>query len=425
MVFGAVIARQLTHRGPPVWAIFVVGAGVTLATGILSVGEGARVLAASAATLAFLFALFVLASGLESAGALEHLARWLIGVAPRPRDLPFVLFVGIGLVSAVMINDALVLIGVPILVGVAARLKVGAKPLLLVLAFSVTVGSTLTPFGNPQNLLVAVQSGVAAPVTTFLRYLALPTAINLVLGGWYLRYVYRDAMPADTAEYARARAEAPPLLPKGDWRSRLLGRPVLWIFPVTIAALVGFGIASTVLPGAAVPPWEIALAGVVVLLAVSPRRTVILRHVNWTILLLFAGLFVVVQGAVTGGVIAALEAYFPIPGPGHATAALAAVVGTSLAGSQLVSNVPWVALQLPLLSGLGYGAGTPVVWMALAAGSTLAGNVTLLGAVSNLILVDQAERRQVTVRLTDFVRTGLPLALITVVVLLACLAIGL
>lgn len=425
MVFGAVVVRQVSGRGPPVWTIFVGGAFATLGTGVLSPTETESVLATSAPTLAFLFALFVFASALEAAGALDHLARWSVGWARRPRDLPFFLFLGIGLVSALVVNDALVLVGVPIVIGLATRLRIGAKPLLLVLAFSVTVGSVLTPFGNPQNLLVAVRSGVAAPVATFLRYLALPTAISLLAGGWYLRYVFRDSMPPDDAQYARDRAGAPALFPTGGWRRRLLDRPVLWVFPVTMISVVASSVASAIVPGPFPPSWEIALAGAGVLVVLSSHRVGVVQRVNWSILLLFGGLFVVVQGAVAGGVIAALETFLPLPGPGHSATAVAAVVGASLLGSQLVSNVPWVALQLPWLSGLGYGAGSPVIWMALAAGSTLAGNVTLLGAVSNLILVDTAEKRHVSIRLAEFVRYGLPLALMTVGVLVTCLAFGL
>ena len=232
-------------------------------------------------------------------------------------------------------------------------------------------------------------------------------------------------MPAEDAQYARIRADAPALVPVGGWRRRLVDRPVLWVFPATMLSVVVSSVASAIVSVPFPPSWEIALAGAVVLVAISSHRAVTVQRVNWSILLLFAGLFVVVQGAVTGGVTAALLTYLPIPGPGHPATAVAAVAGTSLLGSQLVSNVPWVALQLPLLSGLGYGPGSPVVWMALAAGSTLAGNVTLLGAVSNLILVEAAEKRHVSIRLPEFLRYGLPVTLITVGVLVACLACGL
>jgi Na+/H+ antiporter NhaD/arsenite permease-like protein len=402
----------------------VAGAFATVALGILSPNGAEASLTSAGPTLIFLFSLFLFAGALDGAGALDHLARWILGRARAPSDLPFDLFVGIGIVSAVMVNDALVVIGVPLLIGVAARLKLDPKPLLLILAFSVTVGSTLTPFGNPQNLLVAVASGVASPVTTFLRYLALPTAINLLLGGWYLRRVYGPRLRSTDPTAAPVGGRIP-LLPEHGWARRLRSYPVLVIFPGTMVVLVTLDITSAITHGPAVPVWETALAGAVLLVLVSPGRAQAVQRINWSILLLFAGLFVVVGGAVQGGVIAALDSVFPVPGPGHPTTALFAVVGTSIGASQIVSNVPWVALQIPVLTGLGYGAGTPIIWMALAASSTLAGNITFLGAASNLILVDSAAKLGVRIRLTEFMRHGLPIAAITLSVLIACLAFGL
>jgi Na+/H+ antiporter NhaD/arsenite permease-like protein len=424
-VVAAVLARQISGRGPGLWVVFAVGSLATVGLGVLSLTEAEAALVASLPTLLFLFALFVFASALQEAGVIDHLARWLVGLSRRPRDLPLILFCGIGLISALFVNDALVLISVPILIGVAVRLRTDPKPLLLVLAFAVTVGSTLTPFGNPQNLLVAVQSGVRAPVTEFLRYLALPTALNLLLGGGYLRYVYRRSMPVADAEYDRIRSGAPPFFPKEGWRHRLLEQPVVWAFPGTMVVLVTLDIASAVVPGPVVPFWETAIAGAALVLFLTPRRGAVLRQTNWSILILFAGLFVVVAGAVEGGVLSALAGLLPIPGPGHPAGGLFAVVGCSLIGSQVVSNVPWVALEIPVLSGLGYGGGTPIVWMALAAGSTLAGNVTLLGAVSNVIVVETAEKSHVSIHLGDFVRHGLPITAITVGVLVVCLYFGL
>jgi Na+/H+ antiporter NhaD/arsenite permease-like protein len=414
----------VSHRGPPIWALLVAGAFATLALGVLSVGGAETSIASSAPTLVFLFALFVFAGALDAAGAIDHLARWVLSRPRKAADLPFDLFVGIGVVSAFLVNDALVVIGVPLLVGVAARMRTDPKPLLFVLAFSVTVGSTATPFGNPQNLLVAVGSGVPSPFATFLRYLAIPTALNLLLCGWYARWVYGSKLPSRPAP-TPATPPRVPLFPKGGWKERLRAHPVLVIFPGTIVALAALDVTSALTRGPVVPEWETALAGAALLLLVSPGRGPAVQRVNWTILLLFAGLFVVVAGAVHGGVVSALDGIFPVPGPGHPTPALLAVVATSVGATQLVSNVPWVALQIPVLTGLGYGGGTPLIWMALAASSTLAGNITLLGAVSNLIVVDVAEKHGVRIHLWEFVRNGVPIAALTLAVLVACLAVGL
>jgi Na+/H+ antiporter NhaD/arsenite permease-like protein len=425
VVLGGVIARQLLGRGPGVWTIFLAGGAATVFTGVLSVGGAEAALAASAPVLVFLLALFLFAGALERAGALDHLARWIIGRARRVEDLPVALFVGFGVASAFLVNDALVLIGVPLLIALAARVRLDPKPLLLVLAFSVTVGSALTPFGNPQNLLVSLSSGLRDPVVVFLRYLLLPTAINLAIGAYYLRRVFRGALRSQEAAFTEVRATAPPLFPAGGWGDRLRRFPVLVVFPGTMVILITLDVTAAVTGGPAVPVWETAAGGAVVLLLLSPGRIAVVGRVNWTILLLFAGLFVFVGGVVAGGLVSGAEGVLPIPGPGNPVGALGAIVSTSVVGSQLVSNVPWVALQIPVLNGLGFGAGTPVAWVALAAASTLAGNVTLLGAASNLIIADAAEKRRIPFGLASFVRYGLPLAAITIAVLFVCLLFGL
>ena len=423
-VFGAVMLRQVLGRGPPVWVAFGIGAVATVGLEVLSpIGAFAALVAATPVIL-FLFALFVFARALERAGAIDHLARWLLGRAPSPRDLPAVLFVGFGVASAFLLNDALVLLGVPLLLGVARRLRVAATPLLLTLAFAVSVGSVATPFGNPQNLLIASASGLSDPVATFLRYLLVPTAINLALGAWYLRRVFA----ARLAEAAGATVGTPeprvPFWPRGGWTARLASHPALAIFPVTLGVVVGTSLLAPIDARFALPSWMVALGGAVLVLALSAQRGPIVRRVNGTVLLLFVGLFVVVAGAVAGGVVPALEGIFPIPAPGATPGALGAIVLTSLLGPQLVSNVPWVALQIPVLAHLGYGGSTPLAWMALAGASTLAGNVTLLGAASNLIVAEVAEKDGSPVRLGEFVRYALPLAAMTTAVLFVTLWLG-
>lgn len=422
---GAVVVRQLLQRGPSVWVIFVAGAFFMVVTGVLALSEASNAISSNLPILVFLFALFLFAAGLEQAGALDHLATWILGRARKPADVPLVLFVAFGVLSAFILNDALVLVGVPLLFSLARRMRVSAEPLLLTLAFSVTVGSVMTPFGNPQNLLVSLGSGLNAPVATFLRYLLLPTAVNIVVGGFFLRRVYgrRLALPAE-------RNQAPsvpnvPFFPRGGIVRLLRRFPSLVLFPMTMVSLITVDVTAAVTTGPAVPLYMIALGGAVATLIASPGRSSLLERVDWSILVLFAALFVVVAGAVKGGVLSDIENVLPIPGPGQPVSALGAILLTSLGGSQLVSNVPWVGLQIPLLHGLGYGPGTPWAWVALAAGSTLAGNLTLLGAASNLIVVEQAERAGVRIGLLSFVRVGLPLTAMTLAVLFVFMLVGL
>ena len=425
-VFLSVTFRQLTGRGPSVWVLFLIGGLGTVATQVLSVAAAETVIAIQLPVFVFLFSLFLFAHALEDSGALDHLARWILGRARNPRDLPLVVFIGFGLLSGFLVNDALVLIGVPLLFVLARRLGTDARPLFLTLAFAVSVGSVLTPLGNPQNLLVSLSSGIRSPIALFLRYLALPTAANLLVGGVYVRWKYGRGVPSGAAPVeSTSRASRIPLLPATAWGRRLWRFPVLWIFPVTLLVLLTTDITSEIVGGPGVPLYAVTFAGALMLLASSPHKVSLLQRVDWSILLLFAGLFIVVAGAQQGGVLTVLQSAFPIPPPGSRAGTLGAVLLTSLGGPQLVSNVPWVALQIPLLQGLGYSAATPVAWVALAAGSTLAGNVTLLGAASNLIVVERAERLGVRLGLREFVRDGLPLAAITVGILYLCLLLGL
>ena len=313
---GTVVVRQLSQKGPPVWVTFLAGAFLMVAAGVLPFSAAAGAIASNLPVLVFLFSLFLFAAGLEQAGALDHLARWVLGKARRPADVPFVLFVAFGALSAFVLNDALVLVGVPLLFSLARRMRVSAEPLLLTLAFSVTVGSVPTPFGNPQNLLVSLGSGLSSPLATFLRYLLLPTIVNLAVGGLYLRRVYGGRIADQASRNGTPWGTPSSFFPQGGL-ARLVGRfPSLVLFPVTLVSLITVDIAAAVTGGPAVPLYAIALGGAVTTLVASPGRSEIFARVDWSILVLFAALFVVVAGAVNGGILGAIESRLPAPGPG-------------------------------------------------------------------------------------------------------------
>ncbi|MEM0129707.1 MAG: SLC13 family permease [Thermoplasmata archaeon] len=424
-VFGAALARQISARGPRVWVAFAIGAVAFVASGVLSPAAAGEALDAGVPVLVFLASLFALAGALERSGALAHLARWMLHRTVRTESLSASVFLLFGIASAFVVNDALILIAVPILLDLSRRIRVDPKPLLLTAAFAVTVGSALTPMGNPQNLLVSLSSGIRAPVVTFLAYLLVPIAASLAAGAWIVRRAYAAPLRAGAAVHAELRRTAVPLVPPGPWPARLFRAPVLVIFPAAMLALIGIGLASTVAHTPEIPVWVPPTVAAVLVVALTPDRPSIVRSIDLRILALFAGLFVVVAGAIASGVIGAIESILPIPGPAAPAAlSLPAITVSSLVGSQLFSNVPWVGLQIPLLAQLGYSGATPLPWLALAAGSTLAGNVTLLGAASNLILVDRAEEGGVRIRLGEFARIALPIAAVSVLLTVGALGLG-
>lgn len=424
-LYGAVMVRQIRGRSELVPYLFLAAAVALVLVGAISPSGAAG--AVSLPVLAFLFSMFVFAVALDRAGVMAHLALWLAARASKPEDLVVYLFVGFGLFSTLVVNDAVVVLMVPFLLHLAKRLGTKPLPLLLVLAFGVTVGSMLTPLGNPQNLLVALSSGMGDPLTTFLRYLLVPELLCLLVGALLLSRWLGPQLRADPDRPPTPPLPQLPLLPKEGWARRLRLYPVLVVFPLTMGALFTIDLGNAVGALPSVPIDVVVAAGAALLLLVQPARNGILARVDWSTLLLFVGLFIVMGGEVSAGVVGSLTNIFPVSAPGAggsvSPADLGSVLLSSTLGSQVFSNVPWVALSIPTMKGLGYGSGTPVAWIALAAGSTLAGNLTLLGAASNLIIANQAQKGGVVFPLKEFVRYGAPLTVVTIAITWICLVL--
>ena len=426
VLYGAVVIRQVISRGPPLWSLFLVAALALLVTETLPGSEALG--SVSAPVLLFLFGMFVFGVALDEAGVLAHLARYLAGRGRTPADLLFYLFLAMGLLSTVLVNDAIAVLGTPLLIGLARRIQKPVAPFLLTLAYSVTVGSVPTPMGNPQNLLVALESGLPHPLTTFLVYLLAPTLVNLLLGGLFVRhYLGRKHLGLQWSHGSEPPPRIP-FFPGGDWPRRIRSHPSLFLFPATmvVGLATSVGGAAGLLPS--VPLYQVVLAGGLITLLLESHRVTLLKKVDWGTLLLFVGLFVVMGGMVAGGVVARLADLVPLapaPGGGLSATGLLSLMGSTLGAVQIFSNVPWVALSLHILQAQGFGGGNPRVWMALAASATLGGNLTFLGAASNLIIVNQAEREKVRLRLGEFVRYGVPLTALTTAVVLGFLLVGL
>jgi len=168
---------------------------------------------------------------------------------------------------------------------------------------------------------------------------------------------------------------------------------------------------------------EVSILGASTLLLLTHRRREILRRLDWSILVLFASLFVLMQAVWDAGVITQLSSYLPPLSKGNPTASLLALLAASVLLSQLLSNVPMVALYIPIMKAAGYDALDKNAWIALAGGSTLAGNLTLVGAASNLIIVEEAENRGHTLGFFEFIKIGLPVTLLNVGILYLSLAL--
>jgi Na+/H+ antiporter NhaD/arsenite permease-like protein len=335
--------------------------------------------------------MFVVGQALEESGYLSYLSSRLFGRAKTVDSLLLLILLGAGLLSAFLMNDTLAIIGTPVMLQIARKTGIRPKLLLLSLAFSVTIGSVMSPIGNPQNLLVAINGNIGSPFIAFLRYLALPSVINLFLTYLVLKFVYRRHLKNDRLSYSVDRITDP--------RLARLSKLSLIIIVVLVLAKI---ITSLLALGIDFRLTYIALAAAVPIILLSPRRLGIVRRIDWTTLLFFAAMFVLMQSVWDSG-------YFQnvITNLHLNLRSIGIIMVVSIALSQLISNVPLVALYLPVLGHL--GAATKEM-MALAAGSTIAGNFSILGAASNVIIIQNAEKKGgETLTFWEFVRVGIPL----------------
>jgi len=354
--------------------------------------------------MVFLFCMFVVGAALEESGVFVRMSGAVLGRAATGPAFIFLLVFAAGIGSAVLMNDTLAVIGTPLVLGYARMTGISPRTLLLALAFSVTTGSVASPIGNPQNLLVATAGGFADPVTAFLIALAPPTVVALLLVCGVLILVD----PSLLRLRIDRRPSAGTVGDQGLLRLSCLSLSVIIVF---IAANVVLSFSGG---GAGIPLPAIAIAAALPLL-LSGRRADLLRQVDWPTLVFFAAMFVVMEGVGESGVFADV-----LEGAGSAAAGIPALITLGIVLSQFISNVPFVALALPALLDAGVGeAGM----LALAAGSTIAGNLTVIGAASNVIIVQGAERRGVQLGFFAFMKAGLPLTLMQAAVYMAWLTL--
>jgi Na+/H+ antiporter NhaD/arsenite permease-like protein len=396
VVFVLIAVRQIGRFRLQIWQAMLLGALTVLLTGQISPAEALK--AINLDVILFLFGMFVVGQALEESGYLSHLSSRLFGRAKTVDSLLLLILFGTGLLSAFLMNDTLAIIGTPVMLQIAKKTGIRPKLLLLSLAFSVTIGSVMSPIGNPQNLLVAINGNIPNPFITFLRYLAVPTLINLFLTYLILKFFYREHLKNEPLNYSADPITDPKLARLSKVSLIII---VVLVLAKIIISLLGLDIDFRLT--------YIALAAALPIILLSPRRLGIIRRIDWTTLIFFAAMFVLMRSVGDSvyfqNIIADLHLNLRSVG---------VIMALSVALSQLISNVPLVALYLPVLSHL--GAATKEM-VALAAGSTIAGNFSILGAASNVIIIQNAEKKAgETLTFWEFVRIGIPLTAVNALV---------
>ncbi len=392
MVFTAIAIRQIGHVKLEIWQAMSLGAAAILMTGQMTLDDAIK--SVNLEVMLFLFGMFVVGQALEESRYLSHISyKWLQKAKSTDQLVMLILF-GMGLLSALLMNDTMAIIGTPVVLLLAKKHDLPPKLLLLTLAFSITTGSVMSPLGNPQNFLIAAK--IENPFSIFLRFLALPTLLNLFVVYGLLKLFFKDQFHAIPLTHSQE--------PIRDHRLAVLTRfsLILMILLVAGKILLAFSGAN-----AHFRLSYIALATALPILLLSPKRTKLIRALDWHTLIFFAAMFILMQSVWDSGLFQTL-----ITEKNVAITSNTTILTVSVLLSQLISNVPLVALYLPMLSHTG---ASPEQLIALAAGSTIAGNLFILGAASNVIIIQNAEKRgQATLTFLDFARIGIPLTAVNV-----------
>lgn len=339
-------------------------------------------------TIFLLLGMMIIIATLQLDGFFTLIARKTIDWSrTRTRLLVLITFVT-GISSAFLVNDAVVLMFTPVIIQICRSLRLNPIPYLIAEILASNIGSAMTITGNPQNMLIGLTSGIS--YGSFLLHLLPVSAIGMILIILVIKLIYRK-------EFNNSDILIPPA--HEPYRASKMLRSGIIFLLVVVGFFVGkqiqFSIPLIAITGAAL-----------ILLFGEVKPSDVIRKVDWVLLLFFGALFIVVGAVEKSGLLNALLEGNLL----HANAGgLGFIHGISLVLSQVVSNVPFVVLMLPMLK----AAASPLLWLSLASASTLAGNATIIGAMANLIVIESASKEGVKIGFVEFLKAGLVVTLLT------------
>ncbi len=367
-------------------AAALLGAVLMITTGVMTPERAYR--AINYDTLVLLLGMMIISAYLYLAHFFEWAAELVLNISRKPARLLLHVALASGILSALLVNDTICLMLTPLVVIVVRRGKLPLLPYLVALSTSANIGSVATLVGNPQNMIIGHFSGIS--FSEFSRSLLPAAIVGLAINCFILRFGFRKLL-AQTAIVPAEHA-----IPKLDCSLFVL--VCVGVGSIFAGFLAGLHLAWTAMAGAA-------------LVMVLARRDThdVLKLVDWHLLLFFAALFIVVEGLNDTGLPDAMYSRLqPMFGSSAPTQAWN-LAWFSVAGSNVFSNVPFVLVAGKWIARFTDPA---LMWKVLALATTFAGNLTIVGSVANMIVVESA-RDHIQVSFWDYARFGIPITFLT------------
>jgi Na+/H+ antiporter NhaD/arsenite permease-like protein len=396
MILGSLPFLQIDRTG-----VALLGAIALIGFDAVSLEEAAQSI--HLPTLILLFAFMVVSAQMRLGGFYDEVTRWIAKLPVAPPLLIGALIFMAASLSAVFSNDIVCLVVAPILIDVCRGQRLAPLPFLLALACGANIGSAATLIGNPQNMLIGETLHLS--FAGYLREAALPVGLGLAATWALVLALSRRNLVdvADIASHDGTQEDAMPEagVPLDSWQT-----------------MKGLTVAGGIVACFLFTDWPrevVALTGAGVLL--TSRRLhsrQMLGLVDWELLVLFIGLFVVNHALQKTGLPALLVA--DLSAAGMPLTDLGPLFATTFVLSNMVSNVPAVMLLLPSVAHTLAGPTLALV-------STLAGNLLIVGSVANIIVVDAAAQRGIVIGWREHARIGIPVTLVTLAIAAAYLAL--
>jgi Na+/H+ antiporter NhaD/arsenite permease-like protein len=362
----------------------LLGASLMVASGALSLEEAYR--AIDLDTIALLLGMMIVVANLRFAGFFQLVNAVIARYGRQALALLAGIVLASGGLSAFLVNDTVCLMLTPLVAEFCLALRRNPVPYLLALAMSSNIGSTATITGNPQNIIIGSLSHI--PYGDFAAALAPVAAVGLLVIFAFIAFAWRRELSTN--------ATALGVVPRVRWNPALLWKSLAVLAGVVVLFFLGQ------------PPAKVAIVGGAVLMLtrrIKPER--VYRDIDWALLLMFAGLFIVVAGmekTLLGPEALAFVGRINLDEP-------AVMAGVAAVLANLVSNVPAVLVLKPFVQAL---PDPGPAWLTLAMAATLAGNFTILGSVANLIVVERARRHGIEIGFWTYFKLGAPVTLITI-----------
>ncbi|WP_245927767.1 anion transporter [Aphanothece hegewaldii] len=358
--------------------IALVGAAFIITLQVFTLEEAWQAIDAN--TIIFLLSMMVINANLAYSGFFQLILTSLLKITRSPFGLLCLLTFGSGILSAFFLNDTIALIFTPLVIHLTQALKLNPIPYLLALAAATNSGSVATLSGNPQNILIGSFSQIS--YLDFSKALLPLALISLLIQIGLLWLIYPEVR--STQEIS--------IIPKFSYR---LVKP---LFRKTLIITSGLLIAFAI----GVPLGIASLTAAALLLItrrIKPQK--VFQQIDWNVLIMFSGLFVLTHATQKLNLFNSLTLL--------ANNSLK-FLGITVLLSNLISNVPAVLVLKPFIE-----ENNTTYWLLLAAGSTLAGNLTLFGSVANLIVAEAAIIKGYHLDFKEHLKFGLPLTIITVI----------